>query len=234
MSIGDHIFGGGNYDSLTIHPIAFLISFCLSVTRSVHNIRIERLWVDVTNGFGRKWKDLFQTLEAQDGLDVNSDAHLWLLHFLFLPMVNNDAGQWAAAWNSHVLGRRGEPHRSPQQMFVQGIIEHGHRSGIPPEDDMVDNIDSYGIDWDDIDNGHLRSHHDTHNSPDDDGTNPFVSNQPTQLSHVDVPDARCPFTAEQLQHFRYQIDPLLNQTHPDIHSRRLLWLQAHGVASSIV
>lgn len=219
--------------SLCINPVSFLTIF----DRSVHNIRIERLWVDVTNGFGRKWKDFFQALEVADRLDVNSDAHLWLLHFLFLPMVNEDASQWAAAWNSHVLGRRGEPHRSPQQMFVQGIIEHGHRSGNPgpPEDDtVVDNIDSYGIDWDDIDNRHLRSHHDTHNSPDDDGTNPFVSNQPTQLSNVEVPDARCPFTAEQLQRFQYQIDPLLNQTHPDTHSRRLLWVQVLAVASSIV
>jgi len=66
----------------------------------------EMIGLDVTSGFGRKWKNLFQTLEARDGLDVNSDAHLWLLHFLFIPMINNDAGQWAAAWNSHVLSRR--------------------------------------------------------------------------------------------------------------------------------
>ncbi|KAG0708409.1 hypothetical protein DFH29DRAFT_979392 [Suillus ampliporus] len=190
---------------------------------SVHNICIERLWVDVTSGFGQKWKDLFQTLEARDRLNVNSDAHLWLLHFLFLLMINDDAGQWAAAWNSHVLGQRGEPHRSPQHMFIQGIIEHEHRLGIPPEDDtVVDNINSYGIDWDDIDNSHLRSHHDTHNSPDKDGTNPFVSNQPTHLSNIEVPDAHCPFTVEQLQHFWYQIDPLLNQTHPDTHSCHLI------------
>ncbi|KAG0695761.1 hypothetical protein DFH29DRAFT_813842 [Suillus ampliporus] len=91
--------------------------------RSVHNIRIERLWVDVTNGLGQKWKEFFQTLEAYDNLDVNNDSHLWLLHFLFLPLINDDADQWAASWNHHVLGRRGEPHRSPHDMFIQGIIE---------------------------------------------------------------------------------------------------------------
>jgi hypothetical protein len=151
-------------------------------------------------------------------------------------MINNDAGQWAAAWNSHVLGRRGEPHRSPQHMFVQGVIENGHRSGIvpAPEDDMVDNIDSYGIDWDDLDNSHLRSHHDAHNSPDEDGTNPFVSDQPTHLSNVEVPDVRCPFTAEQMQCFQYRIDTLLNQNHTDTQSRRLLWIQALEISSSVI
>jgi len=151
-------------------------------------------------------------------------------------MINNDAAQWAAAWNSHVLSRRGEPHRSLQHMFVQGVIENGHRSGIipAPEDDMVDNIDSYGIDWDDLDNSHLRSHHDAHNSPDEDGTNPFVSNQPTHLSNVEVPDARCPFTAEQMQCFQYRIDTLLNQNHTDTQSRRLLWIQALEISSSVI
>ncbi|KAG2063868.1 hypothetical protein BDR04DRAFT_1036922 [Suillus decipiens] len=42
------------------------------IYRSVHNIRIERLWVDVTNGIGQKWKEFFQTLEAYDNLNVNN------------------------------------------------------------------------------------------------------------------------------------------------------------------
>ncbi|KAG1856404.1 hypothetical protein DFJ58DRAFT_659478, partial [Suillus subalutaceus] len=35
---------------------------------SVHNIRIERLWVDFTQGIGSKWKSFFQDLEATSGL----------------------------------------------------------------------------------------------------------------------------------------------------------------------
>ena len=59
--------------------------------RSVHNIRIERLWQDVTRGFGRKWKEFFQQLEVEWGLDPNNDAHIWLLHYLFLEAINEDA-----------------------------------------------------------------------------------------------------------------------------------------------
>ncbi|KAI0371588.1 hypothetical protein BV20DRAFT_1051599 [Pilatotrama ljubarskyi] len=61
--------------------------------RSVHNIRIERLWVDVTSGFGSKWKEFFHQLEAQHGLNVDNDAHVWLLHHLFLEAINRDAEQ---------------------------------------------------------------------------------------------------------------------------------------------
>ncbi|KAJ7749764.1 hypothetical protein B0H14DRAFT_2191504, partial [Mycena olivaceomarginata] len=37
-------------------------------TVSVHNIRIERLWVDWTNGVGRKWVNFFYELEVSGGL----------------------------------------------------------------------------------------------------------------------------------------------------------------------
>ncbi|KAJ7136327.1 hypothetical protein C8R43DRAFT_894051, partial [Mycena crocata] len=37
--------------------------------RSVHNTRIERLWYDVTHGFGKKWKVFFLDLEANHGLN---------------------------------------------------------------------------------------------------------------------------------------------------------------------
>lgn len=47
--------------------------------RSVHNSRIERLWYDVTVGFGRKWKEMFQHLEAQEGLNTACRPHKWLL-----------------------------------------------------------------------------------------------------------------------------------------------------------
>ena len=71
--------------------------------RSVHNIRIERLWVDWTSGVGAKWKSFFQTLEIHHGLDPENPAHLWLLHHLFLPMINHEALEWANSWNSHVI-----------------------------------------------------------------------------------------------------------------------------------
>ena len=43
--------------------LQFLQQFC---HRSVHNSRIERIWYDITEGFGGKWKDFFTDLEANE------------------------------------------------------------------------------------------------------------------------------------------------------------------------
>ena len=48
--------------------------------RSVHNSWIERIWYDVTEGFGGKWKDMFIDLEANYGLDINNAAHICHRH----------------------------------------------------------------------------------------------------------------------------------------------------------
>ncbi|KAG6860001.1 hypothetical protein C0995_000688 [Termitomyces sp. Mi166 len=80
-----HISGGGQS-----HVHFYLL--CLNSTfRSVHNIRLERLWVDVTRGAGKKWKDLFRHLEVHDGLNADNDAHIW---HLFLSAINTDLEVW--------------------------------------------------------------------------------------------------------------------------------------------
>ena len=56
--------------------------------RSVHNIRIERLWVDVTAKVGARWASTFRYLEQHMGLDINSANHIWLLHHLsYVPTI---------------------------------------------------------------------------------------------------------------------------------------------------
>jgi hypothetical protein len=56
--------------------------------RSVHNVRIERLWGDVTAQVGSSWADAFTDLELHHGLNINNENHIWLLHILFLPILN--------------------------------------------------------------------------------------------------------------------------------------------------
>ncbi len=85
-----HIFG--DRTSCVLHSSTSTDNLC----RSVHNTRIERLWYDVTHGFGRKWKDFFWDLEIQHGLNVSFRSHKWLLRHLFLKGLNEDAQDWAA------------------------------------------------------------------------------------------------------------------------------------------
>ena len=99
--------GWKNTKDLTVVPSSgvgqyLLFMFLLLCTihafySSVHNTRIERLWYDVTNGFGRKWKIFFMDLEAHHGLNPTIPEHIWLLHYLFLPAIQQDAQDWAAA-----------------------------------------------------------------------------------------------------------------------------------------
>ncbi|KAI0056868.1 hypothetical protein BV25DRAFT_1872599 [Artomyces pyxidatus] len=191
--------------------------------RSVHNIRIERLWLDVTVGFGKKWKDFFRLLEAHDGLNTDMDSHIWLLHFLFLSSINQDAEDWAGSWNAHTLSRRGEPYRSPKDLYVQGMVEHGVRGiAAPVMEPDGEEVAEYGIDWDDIDNHRIQEHFQNANPGDGDPNNPFIGNHPNELSHVEVPDARCPFSQELIATFSGQIQTLPHFNNTDMASRRLL------------
>lgn len=203
----------------------------------MHNIRIERLWLDVTNGFGAKWKELFRQLEALYGLNTDHDAHIWLLHHLFLEAINCDAEQWAASWNHHVVSRRGDRHMTPAQMYIQGIARHGQRGVLPPTGPILEpEIDvnrssdedyaDYGIDWTEMDQSRIRAHHDTYNLDDGDPTNPFLTNHPTHLSHIEIPDSRCPFVPDQIARLDEQLARLPCFRRDSMQACLELWVSA--------
>lgn len=79
----------------------------LFLPRSVHNTRIERLWYDVTKGFGQKWKNFFIELETHYHLQAHNTAHIWLLHYLFKASIDQDAAEWVEAWNAHTMQLKG-------------------------------------------------------------------------------------------------------------------------------
>ncbi|CUA71582.1 hypothetical protein RSOLAG22IIIB_09669 [Rhizoctonia solani] len=135
--------------------------------RSVHNTRIERLWYDVTEGFGWKWKSFLYDLEVHYRLVPTLKPHLWLLHHLFLGPINDDAQEWMQAWNSHTLALQGERNRSPRDLWFFGMIEQGPRgldyqncSGL---DERPDEWDEYGIDWEAMEDERLMIHWMEHN-----------------------------------------------------------------------
>ncbi|KAF8835015.1 hypothetical protein BDN67DRAFT_913746 [Paxillus ammoniavirescens] len=168
--------------------------------RSVHNIRIERLWRDLTSGIGKKWKTFFQQLEIHDGLDPNLDAHIWLLHHLFLDSIDDEVLQWAEAWNNHTMAIRGERQRSPRDMFFFGMLQNGLRgTALLADDEDIGDVQAYGIDWEDYDNDTILAHHDTSNAMEADSVeNPFFTHQPQHLSNVEVPSHNSPLTAAQV------------------------------------
>lgn len=218
------------------------------IIRSVHNVRIERLWRDVTANFGARWKEVFQTLEHSHGLDVDNTNHIWLLHFLFLDAINVDAQNWAEMWNNHTLSIRGEPHHSPKGLFLQGMIENGMRglssSALDPtsysdDDDAMEDLDGYGIDWVALDDPNIRSHQQQnaahsedidsplheglHHSSSEDAPCSHFSSPPIHLSHVEVPIPNCPFSDAQVSMLEQALYQHPAFGHHDINAKCELW-----------
>ncbi|KAF7335038.1 Integrase catalytic domain-containing protein [Mycena venus] len=202
--------------------------------RSVHNIRIERLWCDVTRGFGRKWSQFFLSLEISCGLRPDLDAHVWLIHHLFLPAINQDAQDWARTWNEHKIRFDTERTRSPRDMFFFGMIENGLRGfeSTPEElaDDNIDDLDAYGVDWEDLNDPDVMGHHAEFNTDQelnhDDIQNPFTNDGPHQLSHVEVVEPLCPFTADQVTLLNGHLALSAHSQSRNMNSRRAVWVDA--------
>ncbi|TFK77632.1 hypothetical protein K466DRAFT_607923 [Polyporus arcularius HHB13444] len=162
--------------------------------RSVHNTRIERLWFDVTSGFGRKWKEFFTQLEESCDLDPDQPHHIWLLHHLFLAALNEDAQEWAEAWNAHMLHVRGEPPASPRELFMFGMVRDGPRGlDFADQDLLPEELPNYGIDWDTLADPVLMRHHqESHPATQADAVPLPSIGQPAQLSHVPCEPPACP------------------------------------------
>ena len=88
--------------------------------RSVHNQRIERLWLEVKKNIVNDYRNIFYYFEQCQLLDPISEHDLFLLHFVFLPRINRSLSEMTVAWNNHPMSTSGN--RSPRQLWHSGII----------------------------------------------------------------------------------------------------------------
>jgi hypothetical protein len=170
----------------------FLIS---NLQRSVHNVRIERLWVDVTAQVSAAWADQSILLELQYGLNINNIGHIWLLQFLFLTTINSELAFFTDSSNQHKIQIQNGPNRSSTDMFVKGVCG----DQLLPEEEDFDKakLGVYGIDWQGLrDEDVLRLQR--QNNPIAEGSSSWISRvgPPPDLSEVIVqpPAALSPTT----------------------------------------
>ncbi|KAI4521807.1 hypothetical protein K525DRAFT_284536 [Schizophyllum commune Loenen D] len=224
--------------------------------RSVHNIRIERLWRDMTADIGGKWKRFFQDLEVYHGLDRNNGYHIWLLHFLFLGAINDEILTWAETWNNHIIslkrgqrGPSGQGQMSPKMLFQTGVHLRGVRGFVPqdfePIDDAMEddqfNVDAYGIDWSDLENDRLRQHHYEHNTTESEVLDHAYANPdttsfapPRRYNHVEVEDFPCPLNTDQLAALDQRLSAYPHLLSADSECRALLWTTALNACVEIM
>lgn len=205
--------------------------------RSVHNTRIERIWYDVTRGFGIKWKKFFIDLELHFGLDPHNPAHIWLLHHLFLSIINDDAVEWVAGWNSHRLGIQGERAQSPREMFLISMVSDGPR-GIRQvqshaTDEDVGDLASYGIDWQVAHDHRLMTHLLDNNLQEWEEENPFVG-QPLTYSDVPCEPPNCPLSDEQVRLLDSALLERVDLMSRNMTVRRLIWQEGLQICTFLM
>ena len=158
---------------------------------SHHNQRIERLWRDVYRCVASTFYSIFYFMENQEILDPSNQLDLFVLHCVFLPIINEQLHAFVDAWNQHLL--RTEHHWSPHRIWLNGVLDP-NRAGQTGIRDIVDpvpteGLHSFGIDY----YGPLSTDY-------DDNT-------------VEIPETAIPISEEQLQDFLDQIETLPNHNH---------------------
>jgi uncharacterized protein (DUF3820 family) len=89
------------------------------VGKSVHNQRIERLWRDIYQGVTCTYYFLFYHLEDIGVLNSLSEADLFCLHYVYIPVINHHLQEWMHCWNNHKMSSCHG--KSPSQLWIEGL-----------------------------------------------------------------------------------------------------------------
>lgn len=83
--------------------------------KSVHNVRIERLWRDVFSKVLNKYYLVFNIMENNHLLDIDNSIHMAVLHHVFARRIQNDLSFWMESHNNHPI--RTENYKSPLHLW---------------------------------------------------------------------------------------------------------------------
>lgn len=165
-------------------------------------------------------------LEASYALDHENFAHLWLLHHLFLKVLDKETQTWVSSWNLHRVAVPEGGQRSPYEMFLFGMIEYGVRGVdlMVENEPEIEDLALYGIDWAAQD---LVNHALACNPEEWDEENPFLTtHRPNQMTTVICDEPDSPLTPEQIIQLDQQIFQRFNLESNSMAVRKEIWAMA--------
>ncbi|KAJ7740479.1 hypothetical protein DFH07DRAFT_778412 [Mycena maculata] len=159
--------------------------------------------------------------------------HLWCLWHLGKDAKDAKA-KCVVLLMEHKLRFNNERTRSPRDMFFFGMIENGLRGfEDAPEavldDNDVDDLETYGVDWEDLNDADIMAHHTEFNNEQELNTdvhNPFSNDGPHTLSHVEVMEPLCPFHEEQVAQLNQHLAGSQHSLSRNMNSWRAVWIDA--------
>jgi len=83
---------------------------------SVHNQRVERFNRDINRNIRSFYGDIFYDLERSQELNVESELDLAVLHYVYMPRINDSLETLRQSHNNHPM--RCENNKTPLQMAV--------------------------------------------------------------------------------------------------------------------
>ena len=109
---------------------------------SVHNQRIERLWKDVYSSVTQYFYRLFYNMEDLGFLNPLDETHLYALHFVYVPRINQCLQLFCNGWNNHPIST--SQGYSPMQLHTMGMISI-RNEGVPALDYFAPVDNNYGV-----------------------------------------------------------------------------------------
>lgn len=85
------------------------------VSRSLHNIRMERAWRDVRKDCLETYRRIFIYLTNAGLLNMEVRIHRVALFLVFARRIQRNLDEMLQAWNNHKL--RGEGNKSPNVLY---------------------------------------------------------------------------------------------------------------------
>lgn len=85
-------------------------------------------------------------MELSGILNTDDPVHLFTLHLVFLPRINQALSQFTEAFNNHNV--RTERNWSPNQMWLNGMMHHGNPLSHGEVDEEPNDFEYYGYDPD--------------------------------------------------------------------------------------